>query len=42
LAIEVEHAAMYLASELDIASGVGMEELALMRMPLWKTMYLMV
>jgi hypothetical protein len=40
--MEVEHAAKYLASELDIAIGVGMEELALMRMPLWKTTYLMI
>ncbi len=42
LAIEVEHAAMYLASWFDIASGVGMEELALMRIHLWKIMYLMI
>jgi hypothetical protein len=30
----MEHAAMYLASEFDIAIGVGMVELALMRIPL--------
>jgi hypothetical protein len=38
----VEHAAKYLASEFDIAIGVGVEALSLMRMPLWKIMYLMV
>ncbi len=42
LAIEVEHAVMYLASEYDTAIGVDMVELALMRMPLWKIMYLIV
>jgi hypothetical protein len=31
VAIDVEHAAMYSASEVDIAIGVGMVELASMR-----------
>ncbi len=31
VAIDAEHAAMYLASEVDIAISVGMVELALMR-----------
>jgi hypothetical protein len=34
VAIDAEHAAMYLASEVDMAIGVGMVELALMREPL--------
>jgi hypothetical protein len=34
VAIDAEHAAMYLASEVDIAIGVGMVELASMRAPL--------
>jgi len=42
LVIEVEHAAMCLASEVDIEVGVGMGELALMRMSLWKITHLMV
>jgi hypothetical protein len=33
VAIDAEHAAMYLASEVDIAIGVGMVEFALMRAP---------
>ena len=32
---------MNLASEVDIEVGVGMVELALMRMPLWKITHLM-
>ena len=39
VAMEAEHAAMYSASEVDIAMGVGMVELALMSAPLWKIMY---
>jgi hypothetical protein len=31
VAIDAEHAAIYSASEVDIAIGVGMVELALMR-----------
>ncbi len=34
VAIDVEHVAIYLALEVDIAIGVGMVELALMRAPL--------
>ena len=34
-----EQAAMYSASDVDIAMGVGMVELASMRAPLWKIMY---
>jgi hypothetical protein len=34
VAIDAEHAAMYLASEFDIAISVGMVELASMRAPL--------
>jgi hypothetical protein len=34
VAIDAEHAAMYSASEVDIAIGVGMVELASMRAPL--------
>ncbi len=34
VAIDAEHAAMYSASEVDIAIGVGIVELALMRAPL--------
>ncbi len=37
-----EHAAMYLASEVDLALGAGMVELALMRALLWKIIYPMV
>ncbi len=33
---------MYLALDIDKAIGVGMVEWALMRMPSWKIMYLMV
>jgi hypothetical protein len=32
--MDAEHAAMYLASDVDIAIGVGIVELALMRAPL--------
>jgi hypothetical protein len=32
--IDAEHVVMHLASEVDIAIGVGMGELALMRAPL--------
>ncbi len=39
VAIDAEHAAIYLASEVDIAIGVGMVELASMRAPLWKIIY---
>jgi hypothetical protein len=34
VAIDAEHAAMYAASEVDIAIGVGMVVLASMRAPL--------
>ena len=39
VAMEAEHAAMYSASEVDIAMCVGMVELASMSAPLWKIMY---
>ncbi len=39
VAIDAEHAAMYLALEVDKAIGVGMVELASMRAPLWKIIY---
>ena len=42
VAIDAEHAAIYSASEVDIAIGVGMVELASMRAPLWKIIYPMV
>jgi hypothetical protein len=38
IAIGAEHEAMYLASDEDIATGVGMVEFASMRAPLWKIM----
>ena len=38
VAIVAEHAAIYLASDVDIATGVGMVEFALMRAPLWNIM----
>ena len=39
VAIDAEHAAIYSASEVDIAIGVGMVELASMSAPLWKIIY---
>ncbi len=39
VAIDAEHAAIYLASEVNIAIGVGIVELALMRAPFWKIIY---
>ena len=42
VAIDAEHAAIYLASEVDIAIGVGMVELASMWASLWKIIYLTV
>ena len=39
VAIDAEHAAIYLASEVDIAIDVGIVELASMRAPLWKIIY---
>ncbi len=42
VAIDAEHAAMYSALEVDIGIGVGMVELASMRAPLWKIIYLTV
>ena len=39
VAIDAEHAAIYSASEVDIAIGVGMVELASMRAKLWKIIY---
>jgi len=38
VAIVAEHAAIYSASDVDIATGVGMVEFASMRAPLWKIM----
>jgi hypothetical protein len=34
--IVAEQAAIYLASEVDMATGVGIVEFASMRAPLWK------
>ena len=37
--MDAEHAAMYSASDVDIAIGVGIVEFASMRAPLWKIIY---
>jgi hypothetical protein len=38
VAIAAEHAAIYSASDVDIATGVGMLEFSSMRAPLWRIM----